>query len=62
VSTFYELPDSGKTARLESVRLSVYKIDHLEELVQDLDLNARAEDLKALNASNGAKDQESVDE
>ena len=62
VSTFYELPDSGKTARLESVRLSVYKIDHLEELVQDLDLNARAEDLKALNASSGAKDQKSVDD
>ena len=62
VSTFYELPNPRKTSHLESVRLSVYKIDHLEELVQDLDLNAREEDLSALNASSGAQDKKTVDE
>ena len=62
VSTFFELPISGKNVRLELVRLSVYKIDHLEELVQELDLDAREKDLKTLSASGGPKVQESVDE
>ncbi len=62
VSTFYELVRSDEDARLQSVRLSVYKINHLEELVRDLDLEARDRDLKALNASGGSNLQNSVNE
>lgn len=62
VSTFYEFVNSDKDARLESVRLSVYKINHLEELVRELDLDARDRDLKALNAGGGSNLQNSVND
>ncbi len=52
VATIVELTDSTTKALLELARLSIYKINHLPELVRDVDIDARGQELKALEAGN----------
>ncbi len=50
VSTLVQSSDPATQAHLELARLSIYKINHLPELIRDVDVDARSQELKALEA------------